>query len=365
MSAVRSSRRWHSKSRTGCQGCKSRKVKCDEHRPSCRNCLKRATKCDFLDSEPPVPLSISGSQNLELELLHNFTVATAATLSTETQTRDMWRVAVPQIGFGTRYIMDCILSLSALHMARSDIKRRDLLLSQANVHLNASLKEALPLIPSVNKSNCDKLFLFSVLVLYINLASPRREEDMLVLESDKMPQWLFLLRGINPIVEPYEEALVSSSVSLIYRATESSYQFWFSHTPAEDLNLDDLEAGIRIRTQNDEAKQKVLIDTTQKMRRSYTFLHRLGDEARIRGFYTFLFEISDEYLTLLKNLDSDSLCIFAFFSVLIQDFEKYWWAKGWGKHLIKRIYFLLDEEYRIYIRWPIEQIGWVPPYTHS
>ncbi|CRK20199.1 hypothetical protein BN1723_012067 [Verticillium longisporum] len=44
------SRRSHPKSRTGCQTCKKRKIKCDEHKPSCRNCIKHAVACDFLQT---------------------------------------------------------------------------------------------------------------------------------------------------------------------------------------------------------------------------------------------------------------------------------------------------------------------------
>jgi hypothetical protein len=37
-----------------------------------------------------------------------------------------------------------------------------------------------------------------------------------------------------------------------------------------------------------------------------------------------------------------------------------WWMEGWATHLIAKIYHLLDEEHRLWIRWPIEEIGWIP-----
>ncbi|WQF90559.1 Putative zn(2)Cys(6) fungal-type DNA-binding domain, fungal transcription factor [Colletotrichum destructivum] len=40
-------RRPHRKSRTGCQPCKKRKIKCDEARPSCLNCVRRKVDCSF------------------------------------------------------------------------------------------------------------------------------------------------------------------------------------------------------------------------------------------------------------------------------------------------------------------------------
>ncbi|KAA8895756.1 hypothetical protein FN846DRAFT_968118 [Sphaerosporella brunnea] len=40
-------RRSHKKSRTGCQRCKKRRIKCDEVHPACGNCVKHAIVCDF------------------------------------------------------------------------------------------------------------------------------------------------------------------------------------------------------------------------------------------------------------------------------------------------------------------------------
>ena len=41
----RARRRTHKKSRTGCQACKQRHVRCDERRPSCSSCDKRRVPC--------------------------------------------------------------------------------------------------------------------------------------------------------------------------------------------------------------------------------------------------------------------------------------------------------------------------------
>ncbi|KAG6100287.1 hypothetical protein E4U30_005074 [Claviceps sp. LM220 group G6] len=41
-------KRSHTKSRAGCQNCKSRKVKCDEEQPSCQTCLSRKEVCVYV-----------------------------------------------------------------------------------------------------------------------------------------------------------------------------------------------------------------------------------------------------------------------------------------------------------------------------
>lgn len=52
-----STRRAHTKSRKGCQTCKTRKVRCDEFFPQCRNCTKRRMRCAYMDD----PAAFEGS----------------------------------------------------------------------------------------------------------------------------------------------------------------------------------------------------------------------------------------------------------------------------------------------------------------
>ncbi|EHA51431.1 hypothetical protein MGG_13350 [Pyricularia oryzae 70-15] len=52
-------RKAHRKSRTGCLGCRIRRVKCDEGRPRCRACLRRNESCRYPDESAPVKLTTS------------------------------------------------------------------------------------------------------------------------------------------------------------------------------------------------------------------------------------------------------------------------------------------------------------------
>ncbi|PYI33613.1 hypothetical protein BP00DRAFT_111430 [Aspergillus indologenus CBS 114.80] len=58
------SRKSHTKSRGGCQACKSSRVKCDENRPSCRRCCQRRTLCVYGD--PHAACNQASSEDHEL-----------------------------------------------------------------------------------------------------------------------------------------------------------------------------------------------------------------------------------------------------------------------------------------------------------
>lgn len=326
--------------------------------------MRRGLKCEYPQrGTPPAPTTQpSGPSVVELELLHNFTISTANTLSTDPTVRNLWRVNVPQIGFSVSYILNSILSLSALHMARYNPDRKDFFLTKATEYHTASLKEALPLIPKIAADNCTHLFLFSVLTLFISLASPIKDDDILLIGNGVIPEWLYLIRGVWTLIKTEQQAVRSSAISLIFRSTQPTMRFWRTHTPDDHEMLRELENGIMRRTVEDKTKQETLRMALDPLKRSYTFFGagKFSDEDKVRGFNSWLFAISDGYLKLLKEMDYEALCVLAYFAVLLREIERFWWIQGWSVHLIRRIYHVLDDEHRLCIRWAIEEIGWVP-----
>ena len=264
------------------------------------------------------------------------------------------------MGFTTDYILDGILALAALHIARYNSGRKHVLLPYAIECHSASLSKALPQIPEVTAQTCTPLFVFGVLTFLFNLARPAQELQGQSSSNGVLPEWLYLLRGIDAVVIP-ETPLFSSPVSLIFRSTWGSLNYWQTHTPDLHQALAELEEKISAETEDSE-RQLTLREAVLTMNRSFSFMYggRFKDQDKLRGFYEWLFELDDAYLDLLKCGDNGALCLLAFYTVLLKDLEKYWWMEGWAIRLIRGIYMLLDEEHRLWIRWAVEEIGWVP-----
>lgn len=77
--------------------------------------------------------------------------------------------------------------------------------------------------------------------------------------------------------------------------------------------------------------------------------------------FTWLFEVREEFIALLRIPTQEAVVILAFVAVLLNRIPQQWWGNGWAEHLMHRIYALLDDEYRLWIAWPMEEMGWVPP----
>ncbi|OTB00450.1 hypothetical protein M426DRAFT_324313 [Hypoxylon sp. CI-4A] len=388
-------RKPHAKTRTGCRVCKSRKVKCDENRPSCRNCLKRGINCDFSVSAQPAatapsphgtgsstsqtpsgshitspeasinhqPTPAGGFTALDLELLHHFTTSTCFTFSTEPMIRNLWRVNVPRMGFSHHYVLEGVLSLAALHLARIKPQRRDVLIEQAMIHHNTSSSLALPVLNNINSEDSAPMFFFSMLTTYIGLASPRQSDDLLVISNGVMPEWLFLLRGMRSVMDVARDAIYSMlSLGVIFDSGRQMNDIWESSSglASEHEGLKELQGLVNFHVKDPE-KLDILSQAITSLKRSFDMFYGVAtDDQRVRSAFMWLFKLYDNFVNLLKEHDNEALCILAFFCVLLQRLDYHWWMEGWGVHLVARIYSVLGDSYRLWIRWPLEEIGWVP-----
>jgi hypothetical protein len=98
-------------------------------------------------------------------------------------------------------VLHAILSLSALHIARFKPEQRDFYLSHAIRHHNASSAMALPLISNISAENIVPLYMFSVLTFVITLASPRHPSNLLIIDNDVVPEWLYLFQGMRSMMD--------------------------------------------------------------------------------------------------------------------------------------------------------------------
>lgn len=150
-------------------------LQCDEQKPACGNCTRHNATCDFLSYGTPRPSPSSpgaGSSELnmvDLELLHNFTTSTYATLAESLTMRDFYRINVVRMSFKHEYIMRTLLALSALHLAHHKTQCSDHYYSLALAHHQVASQTALTLMDNVNSENAPMLFLFSNLTMIFGM----------------------------------------------------------------------------------------------------------------------------------------------------------------------------------------------------
>jgi hypothetical protein len=79
--------------------------------------------------------------------------------------------------------------------------------------------------------------------------------------------------------------------------------------------------------------------------------------------FVWQWDAAKDFIPLLRGSEprQEAVVIYAHFVIMLKKLENQWWLEGWARHLMERVWESLDEEHRQWIRWPIEELGWVPP----
>ncbi|KAF7910798.1 uncharacterized protein EAF01_002307 [Botrytis porri] len=400
------SRKPHRKVRTGCRVCKTRKIKCDENKPSCNNCIRHSVQCDIMVTSAAVtpaasvpspspsysgagtpmntfsPMSTTGpsvstyqmplpsistlnSQApnftlLDMELLHHYTSSTSMTLASSPSIATLWRVNVPQLSYSHEFLMRTLMALGALHIAYYKPEKRNLYVSRAVFHHQKALADAIPIMSNINDENCTPLYVFTSLTLLYSIGSPRKPVDLLIVSDNDVSDWVSLLRGIRALTDHAPDLIYSGSLRPIFTAGGRRDQLRNDQItpPNEDLiNL----AKFLSESTTDPQDLEAYIQSIDELQKSFVVLaNRDRHSFEPTDVFIWPYRIHDHYLVLLRHRTAGALTIFAYFAVLLKYLDSHWWMKGWSEYLIAQIWGLLDDEHRLWIRGPIEEIGWVP-----
>ncbi|KAI0110937.1 hypothetical protein GGR51DRAFT_510571 [Nemania sp. FL0031] len=365
LAAASGPRRAHRKSRLGCKTCKSRKIKCDERKPACGNCIKHNVECDF--AVPRVQALPASSSLLDLnldhlELLHNYTTSTYATLSESPALRDFYRITAVQLGLKCDYVMRALLAISSLQLAYYRPHMREHYQSVAMHHHQIASRVAINLMQDVNPSTAENLFLFSTLTIFYAFGCPRRDDHLLLVGEGEIPSWLLLHQGTRALTE-LASAQVDNPLAPLFkhgadrwRAREIQRQT----TSSAHQHLDRLQTLI----EHDELDEMLRNTYTQAITELHkSFLAMNCDTGRtydVMDLFVWVFEVAEDFLPLLRAPTQNAVTILAFFCVLLKGLKSQWWLHGWADHLIAKSYTFLDREHRLLIQWPMEEIGYIP-----
>ncbi|MCJ1360267.1 MAG: hypothetical protein MMC33_010270 [Icmadophila ericetorum] len=416
-------RRSNLKSRNGCAQCKKRKIKvqcqyivtrhtircgkqadnfeiqCNEETPSCGACTKSRLHCSFKPITPPAtPASafassstnlagtLSDDQLLNLELLHNYSTKTYATLSDRDGIRELYQTNFVTEGLSHDFLIHGILSTSAFHLGYGQQQKYQSYLSQhpleshseaasllakarlyflaAHTHYNTALSSFRANLAAITPSNSNALFACSTVILVAALARPRHlaVDDGLTDDDDdddgdgddgtaKAIEWLHLVRGTASVLEPTRPWIIQGSMRLLTEWEPDRD----SQAIGEDTSSQLKQLSLFIAKNPDQVIRRSCEEAIDKLRSCFIWATK-----KFYGItYTFSWPamVSAEYMTLLSLRSPEALMILAHYCVLLYRFDHFWYVHGWAGYTVKAIYRNLEEEWRKWIEWPMTMIG--------
>ncbi|KAI3572647.1 C6 zinc finger protein [Fusarium oxysporum f. sp. albedinis] len=408
-STHKASRRRHLKSRNGCTNCKSRKVKCDERKPQCSNCVRRELRCSFLPPNPhtaspcgnfgsssltsacdatPVtqipPPSTSGcvqyvpaalpdvprtlspeqaSEGLDIEdffLLHHYTISTSYTLAVVPGLDTFMRINLPQIAFSNKFLLHGTLAIAALHLSRfkKNASEANSYMMKALHHYGTALRTATPLMASINAQNGPALYLFSTLCFSFTLGLGPKPGDFLLFGQQGIAQWLGQLQGMRSLLDTKPELFQDDTLAPMFQLSVRSL--------AQSITRIDHFPELREQIQQAASEDPELVHYSKALDQlSQGFDFAWLSTSKVaqlppQQVFVWVYQLEDDFVRLLQEEKPIPLVILSYFCILLNRLSSFWWTRGWAEHLLSEIHSSLDEEYKIWMRRPMEETGWIP-----
>ena len=283
-----------------------------------------------------------------LELIHHFTTATYVTLSTDDDTREMWRLVIPRIAVSHQFVMHGLLAISALHLSFLRPTDKSYAVAAAGHH-----GKALGSLRTTFSQHGDALYAASSLNAIYMYASLSVVENVLL----KTPTWIPVFKGIVTIIERYwREVCVGELTPLMsWKPVDPR------HYAGEDIEFpislfDLLRRGAPGAPDPEELEDdNVLVvyqDATEELKYSWDLFW--STEPRVSPAFRWSCAVSDEFVRFIEEYRPRALVLLAYHCVLLELLEdQYWWIKGRGADEIKRIEGVLEGKWKRWLDWPM------------
>ena len=292
-----------------------------------------------------------GTELKNLELLHHFTTATYATLSTDDGIRELWRMTVPRIAFSYGYVMHALLAMSARHLSFLKPSDKSYEVVAAG-HYDKALSLLRAAFPALDPDQATALFAASSLVAIHVYACPPAVENTLL----KAPSWIPMMRGIWAVPQCREwvkkgelgQILGKKPVDNSRYAGEdivfpSSLSAMLQRGAPGQLDPEELE--------DDEVLgiyRNALQALKESWDRSWLTEYRMAE-----AFFWPVHMVQGKFLDFLEERRPRALVLLAHHCALMESVDdQYWWVKGRGVDEIARIDGILEEKWKPWLDWP-------------
>ena len=75
------------------------------------------------------------------------------------------------------------------------------------------------------------------------------------------------------------------------------------------------------------------------------------------ALYIWPSQVSQDYLDLLAEYHPAALLLLAHYCILLEPLESRWYMTGIRRRIVSRIYSQLDDYWRPWLQWPLEEVG--------
>lgn len=385
------SKRPHTKSRTGCQQCKRRKIKCDGTPPCCRNCATKGLECEYQTLQGAVDAlqlltpesyshqtsratarsaqsSRSGSSltasskaggdvpptapslnSADLGLFYNYLLYTYKTVGPASMDHTSWQVETPRLALSHPFLMHAILGLSAAHQISQSLGSDSDSVRLAREHYAAALRtfrESFESSTSPDEHAVFRAFTTIITILFINWEC-REASDRSTIDG---------FSGLLGLMQS------SSAINLRTGGSRSAQSDVFPSVHLGSLQSIPPDLRHSLQGLQDELPQWACEPSeAASLGRAFTALishHSLvsSKPSDGSGFLIWPLSLDNEYITLLDRRSPPALCMLAHWCVPLCNSPIKWYAGDWPHRLLLAINSqLTGTVWHQHIQWALSE----------
>jgi hypothetical protein len=290
--------------------------------------------------------------------MYHWITSTCNSLSAQNAGATFWRTSVTEVGFAHQYVLHLLLAITALHLAHCRPARRDDYIAQADHHYTAALPSVTSELSHINQNNCDAVLLSVQIICFITWARGPQAGEFLAFGENGRSQWLIMFRGVRTTIESLEPGSFTRSLARNLRASKTGPLLGLKPPPAYREPLDELLNFVK--SNSAPAQLDCNLFSHDVLLECYQNRYN-GVDGEYHVVFAWLYKMQEEFLEALQRHDVVPLVLYAHFAVLMKDMEGFWYLRGWTAHVLGGIWGILRDEDRVWIRWPMATVGWIPP----
>ncbi|KAI6799434.1 hypothetical protein KC361_g2843 [Hortaea werneckii] len=312
----------------------------------------------------------------DLALLHHWTVATSLTLVNDSSIDHVWQSTVVRVGFRHPYVIQSILSVTALHLAYQYPAKRSFFSAKAAHYHNGALVDFKAGIDQIGRGNSDALFATAVITIFYTLAlfGMAHEKDMSESAATERARilgkdWIPLIRGVMALLEVIRQHVDNGPLSSMLNLGN-----WLELDPDINATPEDTKLQSLRTTWIDTSDAPVYDETLHVLRKCWAWMAQFqqptsqlaqglltdSNWAYNRGFsgpFIWLSLAPDLFFTRLQQRQPQALLLFAHFGILTDKLGRYWWMKGWGRSIVRVVDDIVGEYWKQYMDLPLRAVG--------
>ena len=263
------------------------------------------------------------------------------------------------LSFAYPCILHLIQEFSALELAHQQPMRREHYRALADRHSAHGLKGATTLLGHFNESDYHAAYTAATFACINYLARGPQPGEYLLFNSNGSSQWLPLLHGIRTIID-----IVGIEQVAAGPAGKAPKKIVPAQEPAKNMlkcpGLDWTSRFERLYAFVTSCPDSTAdVDALNKLQWCYEAMYgRQGvfkGDVNYQNAFIWPYQLGVEFTAKMQIRKPLSLVVAAHFALLLRNYEFTWYMVGWSDHIIAGIAQVIDEDYRVWLKWPIEQ----------